>query len=262
MQLKNYLFSLKQYYENKAECDMIKQYRNLHKGKRCFIIGTGPSLTPGDLNKLQNEITFGTNRIFEVFSQTEWRPTYYMNQDYKLICTFSNDIAQLSASRKFMPIEAKKFFAEQNDISYFVLRHKDFYPHSADFSTNISKYLGQGFTVTYGAVQMAYYMGFSKVYLLGIDHNYSISLNENGIPVMQDGVTDYFKGSTANNKGLNLPRVVESTMAYMTARKFADAHKDFTIYNATRGGKLESFERVDLDEVLNEVNDDTKNRKL
>ena len=85
---------------------------------------------------------------------------------------------------------------------------------------------------------------------MGIDHNYSISLNEKGIPVMNDGVQDYFKGSTASNKGLNLPRVVESTVAYMTARKFADRQKDFTVYNATRGGKLEAFPRVDLNHVL------------
>ena len=37
----------------------------------------------------------------------------------------------------------------------------------------------------------------------------------------------------------------------MTARKFADKHPDFNIYNATRGGKLEAFERVNLDEILN-----------
>jgi hypothetical protein len=110
--------------------------------------------------------------------------------------------------------------------------------------------MGQGFTVTYGAIQLAYYMGFSEVYLVGIDHNYSISLNEKGVPVMKDDVKDYFEGSKASNKGLNLPRIVESTMAYMTARKFADAHEGFTVYNATRGGKLEAFERVNLDEVL------------
>ena len=92
-------------------------------------------------------------------------------------------------------------------------------------------------------------MGFSEVYLLGIDHNYSISLNEKGIPVMNEGVQDYFQGSTASNKGLDFPRVVESTVAYMTARKYADQHPGFTVYNATRGGKLEAFQRVKLEDV-------------
>lgn len=257
MNFKHYLISIKQYWENRTVCNELKEYKNIHKGKRCFIIGTGPSLTVEDLEKLKGEITFGSNRIFEIYSQTDWRPTYYMNQDYPLIYKYVEEIKKLDVKQKFMPIDVKQKFEGQADISYFVLRHKDYYPKDADFSTHLDKYMGQGFTVTYGAIQMAYYMGFSEVYLLGIDHNYSISLDEKGVPVMNEGTQDYFKGSTASNKGLNLPRVVESTVAYMTARKFADKHKDFTVYNATRGGKLEAFERVDLDFVM-EKKDDKK----
>lgn len=250
MAFKDYLVSKKQYWKNKSICDDLKKYKGIHKGKRCFIIGTGPSLTVKDLEKLKYEITFGSNRIFEIFAQTDWRPTYYINQDYQLISKSKNEIARLDVKHKFMPIDVKSYFANSTDISYFVLRHRDFYPGEAEFSTCLNKYMGQGFTVTYGAIQMAYYMGFSKVYLLGIDHNYSISLDEKGIPVMKDGVKDYFEGSKANNKDLNLPRVVESTMAYMTAQKFADRHNNFNIYNATRGGKLEAFDRVNLDEIV------------
>ena len=69
--------------------------------------------------------------------------------------------------------------------------------------------------------------------------------------MVNEGVQEYFAGSKASNKGLNLPRIAESTVAYMTARKFADKSKHFTVYNATRGGKLEAFPRVNLDDVLN-----------
>lgn len=250
MNLKHTLISVRQYLKNRDICNQLKKYKGIHKGERCFIIGTGPSLTVSDLEKLKGEITFASNRIFEIYSQTDWRPTYYMNQDYQLICKFTEEIKSLEVNRKFMPIDAKKHFEGENDISYFVLRHRDYYPKDADFSTKLDKYMGQGFTVTYGAIQMAYYMGFSEVYLLGIDHNYSISLNEKGIPVLNEGAQDYFKGSKASNKGLNLPRVVESTVAYMTAQKFAKRHKNLNIYNATRGGKLEAFKRVNLEEIL------------
>ena len=253
MILKNYLFSVKQYYSNYSICHELLKFKNVHEGKRCFIIGTGPSLTPSDLNKLEGEITFASNRIFEIYPKTHWRPIYYVNQDFKLIEKYAEEIKKLSVKRKFLPIEAKKFFTNQDDISYFVLRHKDYYPRYADFSTHIDRYVCQGFTVTYGAIQLAYYMGFSNVYLLGIDHNYSISLNEKGVPVMQENVRDYFEGAGASNVGLNLPRVVESTMAYMTAKRFADRHPSFNVFNATRGGKLDAFERVDLDKVLSEA---------
>lgn len=252
MSVRSYLYSIKQYINNKRVCDELKKYKNMHKGQRCFIIGTGPSLTPEDLERIKDEISFGSNRIFEIYPKTQWRPTYYMNQDFPLIRKYMDQIDRLDAKGVFLPIEFREDFRGNQRVSHFVLRHRDFYPMAADFSRNVHRYLGQGFTVTYGAIQMAHYMGFSEVYLLGIDHNYSISLNEKGIPVLNDGVQDYFKGSTASNKGLNLPRVAESTVAYMTARKFSDRQKNFTVYNATRGGKLEAFERVDLDEVLNQ----------
>lgn len=150
MNLRTYLFSVKQYLLNRSTCHQLKKFKNIHKGQRCFIIGTGPSLTVEDLELLKDEICFGSNRIFEIYPRTSWRPTYY----------------------------------------------------------------------------------------------------EKGIPVMNEGTQDYFKGAKASNQGLNLPRVVESTVAYMTARKYADRHPDFTVYNATRGGKLEAFERVKLEDVL------------
>lgn len=248
--LKSKLFSVKQYITNHSVCEELMQYRGIHQGKRCFIIGTGPSLCVEDLERLKNEITIASNRIFEIFGQTTWRPIYYMNQDYKLIEKFHKDISEIHCSRKFLPIDVKKMFQNCEDISYFVLRHREFYPSEADFSTRLDHFLGQGFTVTYGAIQLAYYMGFTEVYLLGIDHNYSISLDEKGIPVYKDGVKEYFDGSKASNVGLNLPRVVESTMAYITAQRFAERQKNFRIYNATRGGRLEAFPRVSLDEVL------------
>ena len=250
MNLKDQLYAAKQYLQNRSTCHQLKQYKNIHKGERCFIIGTGPSLTTDDLELLKDEVCFGSNRIFEIYPRTTWRPTYYMNQDFKLIEKFADEIGALDTWAIFMPMDVKEKFAANPLCRFFVLRHKEFYPGDAEFSENLHHYMGQGFTVTYGAIQMARYMGFSEVYLLGIDHNYSISLNEKGIPVMNEGTQDYFKGSKASNQGLNLPRIVESTVAYMTARKYADRQKDFTVYNATRGGKLEAFERVKLEDVL------------
>lgn len=248
--LKSRIISARQYLSNRSVCEELTRYKGIHSGQRCFIVGTGPSLTVNDLEKLDGEVTIGSNRIFEIFEQTDWRPVYYMNQDAKLIDKFRDNISDLQCRRKFMPIDVKKLFEDKEDVSYFVLRHKEFYPKTADFSTHINRFLGQGFTVTYGAIQLAYYMGFKEVYLLGIDHNYAISLDENGVPVYKDGVKEYFTGSKASNVGLNLPRVVESTMAYITAQRFAQHHSNFKVYNATRGGRLEAFPRVNLDDIL------------
>lgn len=246
----NHYVAFKQYVQNKSLLDQMKLYHGKYQGERCFIIGTGPSLLVSDLEKLKGEVTFASNRIFDIFSQTSWRPTYYINQDFPLIDKYQNEIRELKVDGKFLPIDKKPIFGESEDITYFVLRHKDFYPGNAEFSTKLHRYMGQGFTVTYGAIQLAAYMGFRTIYLLGIDHNYSISLDEKGIPVMNTGVKDYFEGSKADNKNLNLPRVVESTVAYMTAEKVSQKNGEFRVYNATRGGKLEAFERIEFDKLM------------
>lgn len=51
--------------------------KDMHRGRRCFIVGNGPSLRIEDLDRLQGELTFASNRIFLAFEQTEWRPSYY-----------------------------------------------------------------------------------------------------------------------------------------------------------------------------------------
>lgn len=247
--LNNYV-AKKQYRKNKKLLNNLKQFKNIHSGKRCFIIGTGPSLRIEDLELLKNEITFASNRIYEIFSKTDWRPTYYMNQDMMLIDKFSEEIINTQAKHKFLPLDRKDIFINQDNVSFFVLKHKDFYPKDAEFSHKVDKFIGQGFTVTYGAIQLAAYMGFSEIYLLGVDHNYSISLDEKGVPVFNNDVKDYFKGSKASNKDLNLPRIAESTLAYMTAQKVSKKCNEFKIYNATRGGKLEAFPRVVFDDLF------------
>ena len=89
-------------------------------------------------------------------------------------------------------------------------------------------------------------MGFKEIYLLGIDHNYSIELDENGNLYKNNGVRDHFSD---NDKTENVPQTFKSTLAYKAAKEYADRN-GIKIYNATRGGKLEVFERKTLEEVL------------
>ena len=55
--------------------DQIRKYKDIGKGKRCFVIGNGPSLKVSDLERIKNEDCFAANRIFKIFPNTTWRPT-------------------------------------------------------------------------------------------------------------------------------------------------------------------------------------------
>lgn len=233
---------------NKDALLKLKDLKNIHEGERCFIIGTGPSLTIADLEQLADEITFAPNRIFEILQKTAWRPTYYMCQDHDIINKFSDEIRSISAKIKFLPVEYSSCFVG-DEYRYFVLKENDYYPNDAKFSGDISSHISQGYTVTYGAIQMAVYMGFKEIYLIGVDHNYSIIRDSNGRPVKLSDSKNYSETMTEYINISNLPRVEESTIAYETADKVT-RKMGIRIYNATRGGKLEAFERIDIDNLL------------
>lgn len=245
----------KQLRENQDVIKRLEHFKDIHKGDSCFIIGTGPSLKTEDLKKIaEREITtFAPNRIFELCSKIDWSPSYYICQDHNIIKTFSDDIKTIPSIKSFLPVEYKKEF-KGDKYNFFVLREKEYYPGDPRFGTDLTKYLEQGYTVTYGAIQLAIYMGFKTIYLLGIDHNYSVFRDAKGRPVRKNSQKkDYPEGMTQYMTQATFPRIEESTLAYDKAEK-ESKRLGVKIYNATRGGKLEAFERVNFDQLINNWN--------
>jgi hypothetical protein len=234
--------------------EKIKKFKDIHKGERCFIVGNGPSLRIQDLEKLKNESTFATNKIFVIFGDTSWRPTYYCIQDFQLIMSEIKSIKQnVDIENKFIagnPLIIKNIHLP--NWVYFFLDIRRFYPNRPLFSQDISKQIFEGFTVTYASIQLAVYMGFSEIYLLGIDFNYSVSINNNN-SISVNNTKDYFSDKYMNSnefgKGTNYPNLENSLLAYKAAKEFTE-HHGIRIYNATRGGKLEVFERIDFDSLF------------
>lgn len=229
---------------------MIKKLKDIHLNKRCFIIGNGPSLTSQDLDKLKSEITFAFNRIYYMFSKTEWRPTYYCSEDDKTVIKSRKEIANLKLQHNFFPINFPRDYNIHfaNAIYYiFKFGNKQKEPK---FSEDIVKGIFWGNTVAYSAIQLAVYMGVKEIYLLGVDHNFSKMLNDKGELIIDKTAKDYFTEQYNSDKeDLYIPNVEVSTRAFKAAKKYADIN-NIKIYNATRGGKLEVFERVDFDKLF------------
>ncbi len=240
------------YDQNRQLCDRLLTLKNKHIGERCFVIGTGPSLRADDLDTLKmNDIdSFGTHRIYKIFELTSWRPTYYVAQDYALIEQIQNEIKKVDCPTKILPVNFKNNFGDGDEYMYYVLRE---YADSADrihFSEKANRYISQGFTVTCASIQLAIWMGYSEIYLLGVDHNYSSYLSKDGTVITDDKIKDYFGSEKISSiTSGNLPRLDDSSRGFLEARKYAESH-NIKIYNATRGGKLEIFPRVDFDNMF------------
>lgn len=233
-------------------------FKNIHKGKRAFIIGNGPSLKIEDLNKLKNEITFGCNKIYLAFDQTNWRPNYFVAVDSVFIEDDVDKIKELDII-KFLTIESVNLFRNENQ-NIIYLNHIEFEyigdEIKYDFSTDIAKGVYGGWTVTYIMMQIAFYMGISELYLLGVDFKYNIpnptgELSKYGEIILRgESERNHFhKDYRKENDRWTLPRLNEQYKAYLCARETFEKYNR-KIYNATRSTALDVFPIVDLDSIL------------
>lgn len=236
----------------KKSYDEIEKLKNKYQGKRCFIVGNGPSLTVEDLEKLKDEITFASHKIYIIFEDTSWRPTYYTAQDALLIAKETKEISKITSPKIISLLQDYKYENIDNTL-YLKLDCTTADNDFPLFSEDIKKCVYEGMTVSYSNIQIAVYMGFKEIYLIGVDHNYSVERKADGSIQYNNDVKDYFSNKYMSNEfktgEFNLPNTQKSTLGYMAAKKYADEH-GIKIYNATRGGKLEVFERADLDEVI------------
>lgn len=223
----------------------IKKFKQLHQGNRCFIIGNGPSLTMNDLTKLHDngEICFGVNMIYKAFTKTEWRPQYYVADDLAVLERYGNDIKQLDIPYYFITNRGVDFWHEFNDVRFF--KFNTIYCRGMRFplfATDISLCIYAYRTVLYECLQIAIYMGFNEIYFLGADSEYKGYTSD----ANNHFIDDYYNA----NDPQRMPFDQEATFrSYQVAADYAQKC-GIKIYNATRGGKLEVFERVDFDSLF------------
>ena len=227
-------------YVRSEDSEKLLQFKNCHYGERCFVIGNGPSLMVDDLERITKDITFASNRIYNIYGQTAWRPDYYVAFEP----TFTKDnihiISQTEVKKaKFVNICAKS--EQKNGPNLYWLYSSKKYTlnkettKGIEFSTDISQYVGESYSVTYTIIQIAVYMGFKEIYLLGVDH-YAAGKN-----------THFYMKNKAEYAAPTYLEGIE--YGYNLAKQEAEK-RGVHIYNATRGGKLEVFERVDFDSLF------------
>lgn len=241
-------------YSASEDAKKLLELKNKFINQRCFIIGNGPSLSISDLELLSNEYTFGANGLYKLFSKTKWRPTFYCSIDSVAFKLYGSEIAQIDCKYKFIDISGKKYFASRycKGETYFIRHNYPFKVHRWDdeqpfVSEDITQGLSLGYTVTFTAMQLAIYMGFKEIYLIGVDHNYSKKVDKYGNITENKNIASYCKDIGDNGLGIQYTDI--TTAAYIAARDYSKLH-DINIRNATRGGCLEVFERVQLENIL------------
>ena len=216
-------------------------FKDRHKCQRCFIIGNGPSLSVRDLDILyeSNEVCFGLNMIHKIYDKTKWRADYTCVCDEPLIRVLYEKIAENNKGIIFASDikDLYQFKKTEKEFLYCELLTSKDQKLTPDFSFDITKGIAGGNTITYIALQICMYMGFAEIYLLGMDcSNFLHHFTDNYV----DGKLEMDMNT------LNVERMI---LAYKEAKRISE-EKGIKIYNATRGGMLEVFERVNFDDLF------------
>lgn len=168
------------------------RFKNLHKGKKCFVLGNGPSNNLLDLALLSGEITIACNHFYKFSMTTNWSPTYYCTGDpfitwsaiggkgLDLLHLYWNSIVDnTDCNAYFSHISCKDpLFGAPPSV------HANMYYWSPQETIDeTSRVVGKKIDFSTGthtpiwltpmlSVNLAIYMGCNPIYLVGCDTNY------------------------------------------------------------------------------------------
>ena len=171
------------------------ELKNKHKGERCFILGSGPSIKKEDLKPLKNEIVFALNNFyvhpdFDIIMSGE-KAKYYMTAPIHPPQTEKEWYEWFSDMEKYVPknttmllglnsyrenikyiFDKYGLFKEHQIYWYYAGRQVNEYYQFNKKDIDITNMIWSANTVSIYALIFAIYMGFEEIYLVGMDHNY------------------------------------------------------------------------------------------
>lgn len=222
----------------------LASLKDSHRGERCFIIGNGPSLKQTDLSRLKGEYSMGMNRIYMLFPEIDFRPTFYLSVNDLVVEQCAQDIQGLKMPR-FVSWRARKWLTPEENLFFLYTTYT-----GPKFAKDIRGRLWEGATVTFVALQVAFYLGFDKVILIGVDHNFETKGKPNTTIVSQGDDPNHFNpGYFGKGFRWQLPDLETSERGYALARKTYEA-AGRQVVDATVGGNLRIFPRVDYESLF------------
>ncbi len=240
-----------------ANAKKLYRYRNVHKGRRCFLVGAGPSLTAEDLDRIEGEISIGCNMLYKFYDKTRWRPQYYCMTDRVYAKYQSREMTDHVDAPIFTP--KSTYVRMAGDKSKMISVH-DIYDYNVyKLRGKMLSYCWLKASVMLFMIELAVYMGFEEIYLLGVDCTSTYTAKNHHF------TEDYADAWTREAEQRRMRRDLKRRQmtpeemgahnyrrqmeGFAAVKAFADK-KGVRIYNATRGGELEVFPRTTLEKAL------------
>lgn len=192
-----------------AQTQPLSSIRNTENGT-CFILATGPSIKEQNLELLRGRKVIGVNGAISKMQELQIVPTHYVITDddfavhrFEMLrqavdsgakCFFAPSVLAVMCEQEPQMLQRKNIFLIEPINQLFgiprlagesflewVRSHPDVVlptpPHEQvdriGFSLNVEDGIFTACTVVYGALQIAYYLGFRRICILGMDLDYS-----------------------------------------------------------------------------------------
>jgi len=248
---------------NANDIDRLYSLHNRFKGERIFIMGNGPSLNHTPLESLKDEYVFGLNRCSLLFPRISWRPTFYTAFDVRVVPDNAEEFSNIDIKYKFFSARYKRLLGlKENHYWHHV---KAYYEGFSEAFTDHAPYLGFGGGGTIGvmAIELAFFMGFDPIYLIGTDVSYSVksSVDQTGDAVHGDGIKLQLQSTEDDDdnhfdpryfgkgKKWHNPNPSDMMIGFGRAYEYMKA-RDRSLLNATVGGKLNTVPRVNFESLF------------
>jgi len=251
--------------------------RHLRDGKRCFIIGNGPSVKQQDLVKLKNEETFVVNSFWHHPQYRDIQPKYYFVIDSENFPTQEgddnawsqdliarNDAIQACPTKLCFHVMGKPFIErrrlyEKNQIYY--LAFHGWFRENLTFNIELDKVLPNVKNVIIACIIAAAYMGFEEIYLLGCEHDflaYPSNRHYEGFKHFyetkqfdlsdKDEVRHYALAAHSYERHIDNVKILFRNYRLL-ARKLSLTHPRLRIFNATPNSFLDVFPMIDFNDI-------------
>jgi hypothetical protein len=228
-----------------------RSIRHRYCGNRGFVIGNGPSLKITDLDQLVGEITIASNKIYLAFKETQWRPDYFTVADdlvwEKVAGELEGRVDYVLIPDNFERTDTKVKTRKWKKLGLVGPDPENQFQFSDDFCRGVFG----GCTVTYQNLQLAVHLGLDPIYLIGCDHYYQEPQTDKPLSRIraEESNNHFISGYRQPGEVVNAAPIGMMTLAYQHAHAWSRA-SGVRILNATRGGHLEIFPRVEFDSLF------------
>jgi hypothetical protein len=219
---------------------------NHYEGCRCVLLGNGPSLRKMDLGLLQDEYTFGLNRIYLLFDELGFETTFLASINRLMLNHYSHEMSKVASLSFFN--WAYRGDIQANDRTVFISPR----PIQKMDGDIIKGYCPGTGTVTNVALEILFYLGFTQIILIGLDFSFIEKGSPGEVVIAGDSDRNHFTSDYyAPGDAWQLPNYEAQKIGYQMAKNLYESDGR-TIVDATVGGKLNVFDKVEFRKVLSD----------